>query len=120
MRLLYVQNEFAWHHTLRLVGMDRTSTKLQIVYDTSSKTSGPSLNECLYRGSKFNQLVLELLIQSWSYKIALIANLEKEFLMIAVDKKDRDILCFLWGMIFRRKSQSCMSTGLPEWYLVYP
>ena len=46
-----------------------------MVYDASSKTSGPLLNECLYKGPKFR-----------SYKVALIADVEKAFLMIAVDE----------------------------------
>ena len=41
--------------------------KLRVVYDASSKTSGPSLNQCLYKGSKFQQLILDLLILTKSY-----------------------------------------------------
>ena len=103
------------HHGV--VRTDRTTTKLRIVYDASSKTNGPSLNECLYRGPKFNQLVLDLLIRFWSYKIALVADLEKAFLMIAVDEKDRDVLRFLWIDDVSKESLSCVSTDLPEWLM---
>ena len=72
------------------------TTKLRVVHDASSKTSGPSLNECLYKGPKFHQLILDLLIQFRCYKVALIADVEKTFLMIAVDEKDRDVLQFIW------------------------
>lgn len=78
------------HHGV--VCTDKATTKLRIVYDASSKTSGPSLNECLCKGSKFNQLILDLLIRFRSYRIALVADVEKAFLMIAVDDKDRDVL----------------------------
>ena len=82
------------HHGV--VRSDKTTTKLRVVYDASSKTSGPSLNECLYKGPKFQQLILDLLIRFRAYKIAVIADVEKAFLMIAVDEKDRDVLRFLW------------------------
>ena len=71
---------------------DKATTKLRMVYDASLKTSGPSLNECLYKGPKFHQLILDLLIRFRSYKVTLIADVEKAFLMIAVDEKDRDVL----------------------------
>ena len=71
---------------------DKATTKLRVVYDASLKTSSPSLNECLYKGPKFHQLILDLLIRFRSYKVTLIADVEKAFLMIAVDEKDRDVL----------------------------
>ena len=40
------------HHGV--VREDKDTTKLRVVYDASSKSSGPSLNECLYKGPKFN------------------------------------------------------------------
>ena len=82
------------HHGV--VHSDKATTKLRVVYDASSKTSGPSLNECLYKGPKFHQLILDLLIRFRSYRVALIAYVEKAFLMIAVDEKDRDVLRFIW------------------------
>ena len=43
------------HHGV--VRSDKATTKLRIVYDASAKTFGSSLNECLYKGPKFHQLV---------------------------------------------------------------
>ena len=54
------------------------------------------MNEYLYKGHKFNQLILDLLIRFRSYKVALIADVEKAFLMIGVDEKDCDVLRFIW------------------------
>lgn len=59
-------------------------------YDATSKGSGPSLNERLYKGPKFHQLILDILIRFRSYKVAVVA--EKAFLIITVDEKDRDVL----------------------------
>ena len=37
-----------------------------------------------------------MLLRFRSYRIALTADVEKAFLMIAVDDRDCDVLCFLW------------------------
>ena len=82
------------HHAV--VRRDKSTTKLRIVYDASARSDGPSLNDCLHKGPKFNQLILDLLLRFRSYRVALTADVEKAFLMIAVDDKDRDVLRFIW------------------------
>lgn len=41
---------------------DKETTKLKVVYDASARVEGPSLNDCLYTGPKFNQNILDILI----------------------------------------------------------
>ena len=53
-------------------------------------------DQCLHKGPKFNQLILDLLLRFRSYRVALTADVEKAFLMIAVDDRDRDVLRFIW------------------------
>lgn len=43
------------HHVV--MRQDKQTTKLRIVFDASVKCDGPSLNECLYRGPKFDQSI---------------------------------------------------------------
>ena len=86
---------FLPHHAV--VRRDKSTTKVRVVYDASAKSgSSPSLNDCLLKGPKFNQLIFDLLIRFRSYKIALTADLEKAFLMVSVDEADRDVLRFVW------------------------
>ena len=82
------------HHGI--VRADKTTTKLRVVYDASARSNSPSLNDCLHKGPKFNQLILDLLLRFRSYRIALTADLEKAFFMISVNDHDRDVLRFLW------------------------
>ena len=67
------------HHAI--VRHDKDTTKARIVYDASAHSKGPSLNDCLHTGSKFNQKVLEILLRFRSYPVAWIADIEKAFLM---------------------------------------
>ena len=82
------------HHAV--VRSDKTTTKLRIVYDASARSGGPSLNDCLHKGPKFNQQVFDILLRFRASKISLVADLEKAFLMVSVSEDDRDVLRYLW------------------------
>ena len=70
------------HHAV--VRRDKDTTKLRIAYDASSKASGPSLNKCLHAGPKFDQKILDILLRFRIHKVAIAADIEKAFLMIAM------------------------------------
>jgi hypothetical protein len=74
------ESQPAQTHYHAVVRQDKTTTKLRIVYDASAKSGGPSLNECLHKGPKFNQLILDFLLRFRSYRVALTADVEKAFL----------------------------------------
>ncbi len=88
-RLHYLPHHGVFRH-------DKQTTKLRIVYDGSAKSNGPSLNECLHSGPKFGQHILEILLRFRAHRVALVADIEKAFLMISVADHDRDVLRFLW------------------------
>ena len=75
------------HHAV--IRKDKSTTKLRIVYDASAKTEGSSLNDCLYAGPSFGQRILDILIRFRLHRIALIADIEKAFLMISIAEEDR-------------------------------
>ena len=77
------------HHAI--IRKDKSTTKLRIIYDASVKTEGPSLNDCLYAGPLFGQRILDILIRFRLHRIALIADIEKAFLIISVAEEDRDV-----------------------------
>ena len=68
------------HHAV--VRRDKNTTKVRIVYDASARSTGPSLNDCLYTGPKFNQKILDILLRFRTHKVPLTADIEKAFLMI--------------------------------------
>ena len=84
------------HHAV--IRRDAETTKLRIVYDASSKEgkTGTSLNDCLHTGPSLNPLLFEILVRFRENRVALVGDIEKAFLNIAVDAKDRDSLRFLW------------------------
>ena len=82
------------HHAI--VRRDKETTKVRIVYDASAKSTGCSLNECLHKGPKFDQKILDILLRFRTYQTAVTADIEKAFLMVSVTEEDRDVLRFLW------------------------
>ena len=82
------------HHAV--IRHDKDTTKLRIVYDASARTSGPSLNDCLYVGPPFGQSIFDIILRFRIHTVALAGDIEKAFLMVSVVEKDRDALRFLW------------------------
>ena len=82
------------HHAV--IRRDKETTKLRIVYDASARSNGPSLNDCLYTGPKFDQRIMDILLRFRTHRVALTADIEKAFLMVSMSEGDRDVLRFLW------------------------
>ena len=82
------------HHCV--VREDKATTRLRVVYDASAKENGPALNDCLYTGPSLTPDILDILIRFRLHPIAVIADVEKAFLMVSVEENDRDSLRFLW------------------------
>ena len=79
-----------------VVGRDRDTAKVRVVYDASSKVFGPSLNDCLHVGPSLNPPLLEILLRFRVHEVAVTADIEKSFLNIKIDPEHRDFLRFLW------------------------
>lgn len=83
---------------LAVVRREESTTKVRVVYDASAKVrkGGTSLNDCLHVGPSLNPLLFDILLRFREKRVALIGDIEKAFLNIEVDKRDRDCLRFLW------------------------
>ena len=75
---------------------DKQTTKLWIVFKASTKKDGPSLNDCMYAGPPLLPLLINIMIRFRCFKVALVGDIEKAFLMVGVEETDRDVLHFLW------------------------
>ena len=84
------------HHAV--VRDNAETTKIRIVYDASSKEgkTGTSLNNCLHVGPPLTPLLFEILLRFREFRVPMVADIEKAFLNVEIDKEDRDVLRFLW------------------------
>ena len=73
------------------------STKMRIVYDCSAKAnSGVSLNDCLEVGPHLQPMIFGILQRNRLRLMCITGHIQKAFLQIKVDAKDRDALRLLW------------------------
>ncbi|XP_064473912.1 uncharacterized protein LOC135388341 [Ornithodoros turicata] len=83
------------HHAV--IREDRITTKMRIVFDASSHEAGTSsLNDNLNAGPNLNPDIMPLLMNFRLYPVALVSDVQKAFLQIAIHEDDRDALRLLW------------------------
>ena len=79
-----------------IVRRDKSTTRLRVVYDASATCDEISLNQCLHAGPSLLPKIINIMLSFRSKQVALVGDLEKAFLMVAVDERHRDFLRFLW------------------------
>ncbi|XP_057299421.1 uncharacterized protein LOC130630039 [Hydractinia symbiolongicarpus] len=79
-----------------VVRVDKTTTKVRIVFDASARTYGSSLNECLHPGPTLTEPLLGVLLRFRAERIAFIADIEKAFLKIELDSEFREFVRFIY------------------------
>ena len=81
-----------------LLTPSKTTTKLRIAYDVSSKSKrgALSLNDCLRRGQTLLPSLCGVLMRYRTYPIAILADIEKVFLQLTVQRHDPGVMRFLW------------------------
>ena len=82
---------------------DRVTSKVRIVFDTSSKIEGPSLNYCLHPGTSLTATLLSVVLHFRANKVVLVADIEKAFLQISLNL-NVEILCDFCGTKMKMKS----------------
>jgi hypothetical protein len=76
------------HHAV--VRKDKQTTKTRIVFDASAKTNGLSLNNCIEAGPSLQRDIVGILLRFRKNRIAMVGDIEKMFLQIALKKEDKD------------------------------
>jgi len=101
-----VDNDFTKHYLPHhpVVKPSRNTTKVRIVYDASAKSrkNVKCLNDCLYRGPITLPDLCGVLLRLRTYLIVILADVEKAFLQIGIQRQERDVTRFLW---FRNSNQ---------------
>ena len=83
------------HHGV--VRQDKSTTKLRIVFDASAKSNNEnSLNDCLLEGPSLYPDIIGIILRFRLHPFALIGDVEKAFLQISLDERDRDFTRFYW------------------------
>ena len=71
---------------------NKTTAKLRVVIDVSSKCPGQiSLNDALYSGPNLLPLLFDILIWFRVHKVAIIVDIEEAFLNMSVKAEERNM-----------------------------
>ncbi|XP_052799095.1 uncharacterized protein LOC128230691 [Mya arenaria] len=83
------------HHGVK---KDSVTTPVRIVYDCSCRQSAdkPSLNDCLQSTPPELNDLAGILMRFRLNRYAITSDIEKAFLHVSLDEKDRDVTRFLW------------------------
>jgi hypothetical protein len=91
-----------------VVRMDKTSTKVRIVFDCAAKMDGVSLNDTIHAGPKLQQELFDVLVRFRRGPVALACDIREMYLQVEIDEKDRPMFRILW--------RNCESDKEPEVY----
>ena len=70
-------------------------TNMRIVYDASTKFTGPALNNCLHAGPLLLSEVPNVLACFRYHLVVLVAGIEKALLMVQIKEADRNVFHFV-------------------------
>ncbi len=74
-----------------VVRMDKTTTKVRIVFDCSEKYNGISLNDVIYAGPKLQRELIDVLIRFRRNPVALACDIQEMYLQVEIAESDRPL-----------------------------
>ena len=69
--------------------MDKTTTKVRIVFDCSAKTDGVSLNDVICAGPKLQKDLFDMHIRFRRNPVALACDIKEMYLQVEIEERDR-------------------------------
>ncbi|TKR73197.1 hypothetical protein L596_020535 [Steinernema carpocapsae] len=86
-----------------VVRPDKDTTKVRIVFDASAHFRGClSLNDAIHQGPSLLPKILGILLRFRTGTTAIVSDVEKAFLQVALSPQDRDMTRFLWLRDWRK------------------
>ena len=79
-----------------VIRMDKTTTKVRIVFDCSAKTDGVSLNYAICAGPKLQKDLFDVLIRFRRNPVALACDIKEMYLQMEIEERDRPYFRILW------------------------
>ena len=79
-----------------VVRMDKTTTKVRIVFDCSAKCKGTSLNDMILAGPKLQQDFFNVLVRFRRNPVGIVCDIKEMYLQIEIKEEDRPYFRLLW------------------------
>ena len=75
---------------------DKDTTKVRIVFDTSARYEGHSLNDLIHQGPKLQLELFDVLLRFRRQPVALVCDIAEMYLQIGIAHEDKPFHRFLW------------------------
>ena len=86
-----------WYLThFLVVRMDKTTTKVRIVFDCAAKCNGISLHDMIHARPKFQQDLFNVLARFRRNPVGIACDIKEMYLQIEIEEKDRSHFRLLW------------------------
>lgn len=79
-----------------IVKMNKSTTKVRVVFDCSAKCNGISLNDVIHAGPKLQRELFDVLIRFRHNPVALVCDIQEMYLQIEIEAEDRPLFRILW------------------------
>ncbi|XP_065190931.1 uncharacterized protein LOC135821860 [Sycon ciliatum] len=79
-----------------IVRMDKSTTKVRMVFDAAAHYQGISLNDAILPGPKLQRELFDVLLRFRRNSVALVCDVKEMYLQIEIHPDDRKHLRFLW------------------------
>ena len=76
--------------------MDKTTTKVRIVFDCGAKCNGISLNDMIYAGPKLQQDLFNVLVRFRRNPVGIACGIKEMYLQTEIEENDRSHFRLLW------------------------
>jgi hypothetical protein len=91
-----------------VIRLDKTTTKLRIVFDASAKCEGTSLNDTIHQVPKLQWEIIDVLLRFRKEPVAVVGDVAEMYLQVRICEEDRPYHRFLW--------RDCNTDEEPEEY----
>ncbi len=79
-----------------VVRLNKSTTKVRIVFDCSAKCEGVSLNDEIHAGPKLQQDLFDVLLRFRRNPVAVACDIKEMYMQIAIEEQDRPYFRMLW------------------------
>ena len=76
--------------------LDKSTTKVRIVFDGSAKLNGKSLNDVIHQGPKLQQDIVKVLLRFRRHSVALVCDIAEMYLRVGIHPDDQKYQRLLW------------------------
>ncbi|XP_049322874.1 uncharacterized protein LOC125782565 [Astyanax mexicanus] len=90
------KDEECWYLPIFVVYHPRKPSQIRVVFDSSARWDGVSLNDVLLKGPDLNNSLLAVLIRFRKDAVAFMADIQQMFHCFIVRPEDRNFLRFFW------------------------